>query len=676
MSKLYRMTSFWLRQEDLAWPDKKIREKFRIRAEKMAENFLDSAIIFGAHFRWDFEKEFGRLHELIDFASLELAKYGILLFDHHSAVLTRNTGEVPPGHNPGKQVSNHAQILVSPPKGMMDPPRHDDWKMLRLSDGEEVFLPQYGSREFCINNPDFKAAYREYLQRLLKETHIGGLMSDDALYYAQDSCSCPFCRKDFEKRMGFPMPPGNDTSFWGKWDNPAYLEYIRFRQDTVSDFTKNTFDTLPEGFPLMHCCAASITYGAAERGNSYEIFLRGNANHIMMEMCGNTPRANGDFPSVGTMLYHQAMSREKDLPSIGLGYGFSKDNGNFIWAFNKFLGAGTWFSTLSQRMGLSQEDFLKIPDDPVFMGEAFEKEIRYREFFEETKSVNPVAIYFSRNTQHNYAGRHRDFAADYGKLADTLLRAGIPLDTVYRIPGKESHYKVLVIPSAVALSREEEEELAAFREGGKLVILSGPFGFHNADGSPRAKSFAEEMGLPVTLPVLSRQGVPPNIPNKDDDPVYCSFPAEMAPCIKIRENFVWFPARALQEIHPLLLEMIQKEVIHGPSSWLFSMMEDKEKRLICHYLSGELTITLKEDWEKLRDPESPSYEGMKFIDSILLPAGKLFTFPVPKGYRKAELLEVFSCGEEGVKELAVNKEGKVEVELSPKSFYFILRFGK
>ena len=50
----YRMVSWWLRKDDLPWPNRKSEEKFRRRAACMAREGVNAAIIFGAHFRWDF----------------------------------------------------------------------------------------------------------------------------------------------------------------------------------------------------------------------------------------------------------------------------------------------------------------------------------------------------------------------------------------------------------------------------------------------------------------------------------------------------------------------------------------------------------------------------------------------------------------------------------------------
>ena len=172
--KSYRMASWWLRPWHLPF-NKKVRDDFRRRASDFAQAGADSAIIFGAHFRWDFEHEMDQIHELIAFAAEELAQYKIVLFDHHSTVLTCSCRrEI--SSDRSANFSNHRQVLLSRPAGSRTTDFHDDWKMLNIDDGKPVFLPQYSAEEFCFSNPDFVAAYLNYVRRLLRETGIGGLM--------------------------------------------------------------------------------------------------------------------------------------------------------------------------------------------------------------------------------------------------------------------------------------------------------------------------------------------------------------------------------------------------------------------------------------------------------------------------------------------------------------------
>ena len=91
----HRMTTWWIRWEDLNWPTPDNVDKIKRRAAAFAEANVSAAIIFGAHFRWDYLPMFPLLHDYMAEVAQELHKYDIKLFDHHSVNLVHryNTRE-------------------------------------------------------------------------------------------------------------------------------------------------------------------------------------------------------------------------------------------------------------------------------------------------------------------------------------------------------------------------------------------------------------------------------------------------------------------------------------------------------------------------------------------------------------------------------------------------------
>ena len=85
----YRAISWWLTYDDFRWPDLDIADKIRWKADNMAKNGVNMAIIFGAHWRWDWMPVWTMLHDLIATMADELHQRNIKLFDHHSAVLAQ-----------------------------------------------------------------------------------------------------------------------------------------------------------------------------------------------------------------------------------------------------------------------------------------------------------------------------------------------------------------------------------------------------------------------------------------------------------------------------------------------------------------------------------------------------------------------------------------------------------
>ena len=72
-----RLVNWWMRFEDLNWPSPDNVDRVKMRAEKMAEANITTAILFGAHFRCDYLPYFTLLHDHIATIAEELHKYGI-----------------------------------------------------------------------------------------------------------------------------------------------------------------------------------------------------------------------------------------------------------------------------------------------------------------------------------------------------------------------------------------------------------------------------------------------------------------------------------------------------------------------------------------------------------------------------------------------------------------------
>lgn len=82
-----RIATWWITWEDLNWPDPDTYDKIKARAEGLAKASVNTVMLFGTHFRWDWMPVFPLLHNYIKTVADELHKYGIKLFDHHSVNL-------------------------------------------------------------------------------------------------------------------------------------------------------------------------------------------------------------------------------------------------------------------------------------------------------------------------------------------------------------------------------------------------------------------------------------------------------------------------------------------------------------------------------------------------------------------------------------------------------------
>lgn len=495
----YRAVSWWLTFEDLAWPNSELQTKIQRRADACAASAVNCCLIFGAHFRWDFLPLWSRLHDLLHTIAGELHQRNILLFDHHSSVLTHRPRDAAGARAIWQRNRHHVPFYPSAEAAAtweINGSRLNDWRMRDVQTGDAVFLPAYEAEQYCMNHPAFRAAYADYVRRLLAETGIDGLMSDDGIFYADwRACACQHCRARFQREYGHELPPVSDTSFWGNRRSAAFRDWIELRFRSSGEFLEGVRAVLPKGFPLLTCCSSSDGHALPAYGMSYQDFIR-SCDHVLLEMVGSTPGTNGTWDNrIPSQMLHLGIAAEHRVPCFGLGYGFFPDTAFFIWALNKFLGSDCWFSTLKGRLNASSEQLAALADDPALVAEGFRWEQAHPQLFRGEVDTD-LAVLFSRSTRDFYGQVAADYTADFQATCLQLMRRSISYVVVTRVP-ESGRVRRLVLSSAICLSPQERRAIDAFLAAGGTVLAVGPCGFCDARGNPAELPWLAEKGLPV-----------------------------------------------------------------------------------------------------------------------------------------------------------------------------------
>lgn len=484
--KKRRFVNWWIHWEDLNWPNPDSMDAIRRKAEKYAEANITSAIIFGCHFRWDYLPYITLLHDYLATVAEELGKYDIELIDHHSVNLIHRYST----REEMRRVMRHSgpHIPFSPSREAAasweyNGKRLNDWRMMDVKTRDVLYFPQYASEGFCHRNPEFAESYRDYAVKLVRDTGIKGLMADDAMYYAGlNACGCRYCRQELKNRAGIDLPPVEDQSFWGNWDNPAWRHWIDLRFDATYDFHKALRAVLPEEFMLMSCGAPSATGGAANSASDARKFM-GGCNYVNQEFSGNTPPYKHDPVTVNVAVaqrlisasHHQAAAREKNARCYGTGYGFTEATANIIWAANKMLDADCHFSTLKARLGLPQKILRELPEEENVIKNAytFEKE---HPFLFSGSPVGQLGVYFSYETRNHtcFGMLDKGYSYDYGETLKQLFRVGISAHTLFAFPEDTDTYPLVLVPSPASVTAQEVEALERYTAKGGKVVITGP----------------------------------------------------------------------------------------------------------------------------------------------------------------------------------------------------------
>ena len=461
-------------------------EKLRSRAAGLAEAGVNAVMLFGAHFRWDWLPVFPLLHNYIATVAEELHKYGIKLYDHHSVNLVHRYSTQQEMIHVMRDSGPH--LPFSPTREAAASWRYkgkllNDWRMIDVRSGEPLYLPQYTAEGFCHRNPEFKAAYMDYVKYLINETGIDGLAADDAMYYAHHiACGCKYCRAELKRRAGVELPDVDDAEFWGNWENPAWLKWIDLRFDATGDFYREIAAELPEGFMLTGCGGSSASAHAVCSASDARYFLRG-CNLVNLELSGNTPPYKHDPKTVNVPLrnrltnasHHQAAAREKGVCAFGTAYAHTTASANIAWALCKILDSDAWIGTLKARLGLPRHILATLPEEKDIVKQAFSFEKMHADLFG-GEFVGQLGVYFSDETRnHTMSGSmYNGYPKDFGDALTLLFREGICPHTVFEIPKDAEKYPLVLLSGVSRMTDAEKAAVQKYIDAGGKVIAVGP----------------------------------------------------------------------------------------------------------------------------------------------------------------------------------------------------------
>ena len=512
------MATWWCSIEDILWPDKKVIDKIKRRAEGFANAGIDTAINFGFHTRFDFSDYFGSVHGYLAAVSNELHKYGIKYMDHFSC----NLVERPRGGSDFSKVRHH--ILLHPDPIAAEHAQYagymyKDLFEVDIRDGSRGYNWVYQTELFCHNNTDYLDMHKRYMERLIREVPMDGIEVDDMCDYGGlSTCSCSYCRERFRRDYGHELPPFEDKSFygdttkmpyyWGNYENPILRDWLRMKADSVADHVKMVKEAIGD-LPLMTCCSGTGPMVLNTVSLNLERMM-GHLDLVMLENGGiTTDKVNWIVKDAEALQQKDIAEKMGNAPAIALGYTIMGIGGYLGWSLARFWGTANWCSTLASYLEGNPKTLI---EDYEIIGSYNKWEIEHSNLdYNEGNDVAEVRLVCNRlckeNGWRNEEGReHWDMVHDWALelLKNNIGYRFVRADELADVALLKAVYTPLILDSIACLSDIQFIAINEYLAQGGRAWIRLPFGTHDEKGFRRKNSLSEVLlnkeyeGLTIT----------------------------------------------------------------------------------------------------------------------------------------------------------------------------------
>jgi hypothetical protein len=506
-----RAASWWVNIEDLMWPQKKIVDKIKYRAEAFAKAKIDTAINYGWHIRFDFSNYFGQMMGYHANVCEELHKYGIKFMDHYSC----NHVERPRGDAEFRKLhkgNRHHVLLFHDPiaaaHAQYEGHFFNDICEVDIRDGSRGYARQYQMEAFCHNNPGFLDMHAKYLQRMMKEVPFDGIEVDDMCDYAGlTTCGCPHCRERFRKDYGHEIPPFDDKNFWGdtskpmlqwgNYDNPVFRDFIKMKFESAADHVKMIKGIIGDK-PLMSCCSSTGPIAL----NAISLNLETLAPYLdffMLENVGTNINCVDWVRMDAEALQQKDIAQKRgNTPAMALSYTIYEKGGYLGWGLSRFWGVGNWASTHNQRL---EEDPADARETEAIVGPYNNWEVDHSNWnYMNGKDLAEVRLVSSSYCRDN-GWRGADGKEQWEKVkawSSKLVKNNVGYRFVRsaelsdpKVLCKEN--TPLILDSLGCVSNDQFKAIKTYLSKGGTAWLSLPFGTHDEKGNKRNVPLSAEL---------------------------------------------------------------------------------------------------------------------------------------------------------------------------------------
>jgi hypothetical protein len=397
---------------------------------------------------------------------------------------------------------------------------HPDWvqkditgKPNKFIGGEgRVFWVEPGTESawLCPSSPYAEYFYKR-VQRLAR-TALDGLWGDVPLLsdiVASWPCTCNYCKARFMAETGMATPSAVD------WSSATFRRWVTWRHKLIRDFEQTILTRAREARADFQVVIETVTMdytsgtvqgldpASADDGDVLRVW---EVDAVSDRSAMRVASADDWMDMAVMMKFSAGVSGHR--PSWVFCYGIQPDDAEHVFGLalatgnNPFeLKIPNMTETVSAPYRTRVFNWLKGEETLYTAYPLHHTAVLYssasRDFLDQASGVG---LYSSLNpgddlwwtTASSDTVPQMQYVADFRGWCRALIHAHVPFDVLpaFRAtPQVLAHYKVLVVPSAVALSDALMGQLAMFAAGGGTVIASGPdLGKFDDNGADRGSA--------------------------------------------------------------------------------------------------------------------------------------------------------------------------------------------
>jgi len=349
---------------------------------------------------------------------------------------------------------------------------HPEWRQIN-SEGSACNV----SPRVCFNNPEYRKVFLTMVEEvasyeikaiLIDEFDFNGRYGNDLM------CYCEHCQALFAKNFGGEMPRKED------WNNPQWIKFIRFRFDSLTNFIKDVKNILLQTAPevMLSIISYSGIWLDWKRLQPVEEFSK-----YLDFFCLD---AEGVLNSPILARFFNAYSREKaeimGASTSTLGQLLKEPETELK---NKCSSICEIMTVLSHNLSWNMDvGYKPLPENQVISKDIFDfysigvKEINKRLDWVKGKqeSLAQIAIFYSEKSKIFYGKDKISLYCDeFLGYFEVLLNSNNAFDMIgtrHLEDGSLNKYKLLVLPGAACLSKNEVKCLREYVAAGGKIIAS------------------------------------------------------------------------------------------------------------------------------------------------------------------------------------------------------------